>query len=173
MLDASIPCLLALAARACADAALMERGAGADAGPSAIAAEQVRASLRRAQPTARARGSLGGRPGHRAGGAGTLPVATLRPRCAPGRTPSKHLAARPYAMAYAHFRLAEAHLARRDGRADAAPAIEAALVLAESLGARRLLSEIHDLAGRARLSVRDHARLVPPYRSRAISGPSA
>lgn len=153
VLDTSIPYLLALAARACADAALMERGAGADAGPSTIAAEQVRASLRRAMrqralaeawagDLAIARAEL-----ERLGGDAATQVRSWKHAL-------KHLATRPYALAYAHFRLAEAHLARRDGRADAVPAIETALVLAESLGARRLQSEIHDLAGRARLSVR-------------------
>jgi DNA-binding CsgD family transcriptional regulator/tetratricopeptide (TPR) repeat protein len=152
LLDASIPQLLALAARACADVALMERAAGAGASLSAIAAEHVQASLRRAQrqralaeawtgDLAIARAEL-----ERSGGDPTNQARRWKDAL-------KQLSDRPYAQAYAQYRLAEAHLARRDGRADAAPLIETAMTLAGSLGARRLLAELLDLAGRARLSV--------------------
>jgi DNA-binding CsgD family transcriptional regulator len=60
---------------------------------------------------------------------------------------------RPYASAYALWRLAEARLARRDGRLEAATAIGQGLVLAEALGAVRLGNELRGLAQRARLSV--------------------
>jgi DNA-binding NarL/FixJ family response regulator len=60
---------------------------------------------------------------------------------------------RPYAAAYVQWRLAEARLARRDGRAAAAPAIQKGLALAELLGAARLVDELRDLAQRARLTV--------------------
>jgi DNA-binding CsgD family transcriptional regulator len=74
---------------------------------------------------------------------------------------------RPYAAAYALWRLAEARLARRDGRPDAATAIRQGLVLTEALGAARLGDELRSLAQRARLVVAAEAdaRVIVSLRS--------
>jgi DNA-binding CsgD family transcriptional regulator len=152
MLDASVPHLLALAARACAEVALQERAAGSATGFSRIATEQLAASLRRAQR----------RPVFAAAWAGDLAMAHAELERVAGdpadrarrwKAALEHLAERPYPAAYAYWRLAEAQLARREGRAAAMPSIEQGLARAASLGARRLSEELHGLARRARLTV--------------------
>ena len=154
--DASIPHLLVLGARACADMALQERAAGSAPGISRIAAEQVEASLgrvRRQRALATA-------------WAGDLAIARaelersgrdVAARERRWKTAVDLVTPRPYASAYALWRLAEARLARRDGRLEAATAIGQGLVLADALGAARLGDELRSLAQRARLSVATEA----------------
>ena len=152
LLDASIPILLALGARACADIALQERATGAEPAFSSIAAEQLEASLRRVRR----------QPALAAAWAGDLAVARaeleragrdLALRDRRWRAALDLVGQRPYLSAYASWRLAEARLARREGRAQAAPVIEQGLALADRLGAGRLATELRDLAHRARLSL--------------------
>jgi DNA-binding CsgD family transcriptional regulator len=64
---------------------------------------------------------------------------------------------RPYQAAYCGWRLAEAELGRRDGRDAAAAPLQAAMGMAESLGATPLLTELSALARRARLTVTSEA----------------
>src|SRR5207244_96306 len=64
-----------------------------------------------------------------------------------------HQLHRPYAEAYARWREAEARLAARGDRRDAARALRDALQTAEDLRAEPLVREIRALAGRARLSL--------------------
>ncbi len=153
MLDASMPHLLALGARACADVALAERAAGKEPSLSTFAERQLRASMRRAQ-------------GHGALGkvwAGDLAVARAeldRGGDADAATRVRHWTTavertgeRAYLRAYAQWRLAEALLARRAGRETASPTIEASLTIARELGAAPLLGELEGLVRRARLSI--------------------
>jgi ATP/maltotriose-dependent transcriptional regulator MalT len=65
---------------------------------------------------------------------------------------------RPYAVAYARWREAEARLAGRGNRALAAGALRAALDIAERLGAEPLAGAIRALAARARLSLEPEMR---------------
>ena len=65
---------------------------------------------------------------------------------------------RPYVVAYARWREAEARLAARGDRAMAARALRAALDIAERLGAEPLAGEISALAARARLSLEPEVR---------------
>jgi DNA-binding CsgD family transcriptional regulator len=152
MFDTSVPILLALGARACADIALQERAAGTDGSFSAIAAEQLERALQRIrrQPTlakawvgdmAMARAEL-----ERAG-------RDVSQRERRWRSVLEHVEERPYVAAYACWRLAEARLARREGRASAGQAIEQGLGLTDRIGAERLASELRGLAQRARLAV--------------------
>jgi len=69
----------------------------------------------------------------------------------------KRVAQRPYLAAYTGWRLAEAQLARRDGRDSAAPTIEAALAITDTLAATPLREELLSLARRARLHVTEEA----------------
>jgi DNA-binding CsgD family transcriptional regulator len=164
--DASIPHLLVLGARACADLALQERADGSAPGISRMAAEQVKASLARvrrqralatawAGDLALARAEL-----ERSG----QDVAARERRW---KVAVDLVTLRPYAAAYALWRLAEARLARRDGRPDAATAIRQGLVLTEALGAARLGDELRSLAQRARLVVAAEAdaRVIVSLRS--------
>ena len=57
----------------------------------------------------------------------------------------------PYVVAYARYRLAEALLSGREGRAEATAELRAARDLATGLGARPLIERIEGLATRARL----------------------
>jgi len=59
----------------------------------------------------------------------------------------------PYAAAYARWRLAEALLAGREGRAEAGSALRQAFEAATELGAGPLAAEIEALATRARLAL--------------------
>ena len=154
--DASIPHLLVLGARACADMALQERADGSAPGISQIAAEQVEASLARV----RRQRALA------AAWAGDLAIARAELERSGRDVAARErrwkvavdlVTSRPYASAYALWRLAEARLARRDGRLEAATAIGQGLVLAEALGAARLGDELRGLAQRARLSVATEA----------------
>ncbi len=156
LLDASVPVLLALGARACADIALQERAAGAEAAFSRTAAEQLETSLRRVRR----------QPALAKAWAGDMAVAraeleragqdlTLRERR--WKSALELVGERPNVAAYACWRLAEARLARREGRASAAPVIEQGLALADRLGAARLASELRSLAQRARLTVSSEA----------------
>ena len=65
---------------------------------------------------------------------------------------------RPYAVAYARWREAEARLAGRGNRALAAGALRVALDIAERLGAEPLAGAIKALAARARLSLEPKVR---------------
>jgi DNA-binding CsgD family transcriptional regulator len=152
LLDASIPVLLAMGARACADIALQERAAGAEAAFSRLASEQLEVSLRRVRR----------QPALAQAWAGDLAVARAELERAGHDIAARErrwtaaldlVAHRPHVAAYAHWRRAEARLARRDGRLQAAPDIERGLTLAEAVGARRLVEELRTLAMRARLSV--------------------
>ncbi len=153
MLDASVPHLLALGARACADAAMVERASSSEAGLSAMAEAQLQDALRRARKRralaevwaadlAIARAEL-----ERA--AGSDPATRVRQ----WKAAAGHVSARPYASCYVRWRLAEAHLSRRDGRDDAAPLIESALSDARALGAQVIADELIALARRARLAL--------------------
>jgi DNA-binding CsgD family transcriptional regulator len=152
ILDASIPLLLTLGARACADLALEERATGTGEAFSRVAGQQLEGSLDRV----RRRKALA------AAWAGDLAMTRAELDRAEGdassrvrrwRAAAEALGDRPYRCAYAHWRLAEALLARRDGREMAAAEIEAALALAEPLVARPLLAELRGLARRARMAV--------------------
>jgi DNA-binding CsgD family transcriptional regulator len=152
MLDASIPHLLSLGARACADAALAERAAGSDGGLSTLVAEQLRSQVRRV----RRRRALAD------AWAGDLAIVRAELERADGDAASRVrrwksalnlVSQRPYEVAYCGWRLAEAELGRRQGRDAAAPALQAAMAAAESLGATPLLRELNALARRARLTV--------------------
>jgi DNA-binding CsgD family transcriptional regulator len=158
MLDASIPVLLALGARAWADLALRERISGEEPGLSALARAQLEESLGRAA----ARKALAD--------AWAADLALARAELARGedfpvaerverwRTAHTALAGRPYPHAYAGWRLAESLLARRDGRDAAAPLLAQALEVATVLGAGPLLAELTGLARRARLDLAPDAR---------------
>ena len=156
ILDASIPQLLTLGARACADLTLEERAAGTTNGFAALAGKQVRAALDRV----RRRKALA------TAWAGDLATARAELERAEGdaasrvrrwRTAVANVAGRPYASAYADWRLAEAELARRGGREAAAPVIERALGVVTTLGARPLEEELRSLARRARLAITTEA----------------
>ena len=67
---------------------------------------------------------------------------------------------RPYATAYAQWRLAEAILAEGGARADAQAALAAAHAVALRLRARPLAAELEALARRARLSLETGAEPV-------------
>ncbi len=152
VLDASIPCLLALGARACADIALRERASGEAGGFASLAAGQVGDSLARVR---RQRALATAWAGDLAIARAELTRAEtdLAERQRRWRTALDLVRSRPYAAAYAAWRLAEATLARRDGRVDAVPVIEQGLQLARDLGAARLTAEVLELAQRARLTV--------------------
>jgi ATP/maltotriose-dependent transcriptional regulator MalT len=166
MLDASRPHLLALGARACADAALAERAAGQDAGVSSLARGQVEDSLARAEvqgalaevwsaDLALARAEL-----TRGGDAAA--------RVAGWRLARERLEGRPYPWAYAGWRLAEALLAQRDGRDDAAAALASAQEAAERLGAAPLVAECTGLARRARLDLAGPSAAEPDGREAEV-----
>ena len=79
-------------------------------------------------------------------------VPTPRPACAAGRPRSSASGERPYLRAYAQWRLAEAQLARRDGRDAAAPDHRGRHGhRRDRCGAAPLLGELTGLAHRARL----------------------
>ncbi|MEX1344257.1 MAG: AAA family ATPase [Candidatus Limnocylindrales bacterium] len=152
IVDASIPQLLALGARAASDLALQERAAGTAEGFAALVDQQLRAALDRV----RRRKALA------EVWAGDLAIARAELERAQGgpasrarrwRAAAEGVAGRAYTSAYVGWRLAEAELADRDGRAAAAPIIEHALGIAASLGARPLREELQSLARRARLAV--------------------
>jgi DNA-binding CsgD family transcriptional regulator len=64
----------------------------------------------------------------------------------------------PYPSAYARMREAEARLAKRSGRPEAAQALAEAAEVARAMGARPFLAEIEALAARARITLaRDRA----------------
>jgi DNA-binding CsgD family transcriptional regulator len=69
---------------------------------------------------------------------------------------------RPYDLAYCRYREAEALLAARAPRADAAAALGEALALANEIGAEPLAGAIADLARMARLDVSSAPALEPP-----------
>jgi DNA-binding CsgD family transcriptional regulator/tetratricopeptide (TPR) repeat protein len=153
MLDASLPYLLALGARACADAALEERAAGSEPGFSAMAEIQlqnaiVRARKRKALAEVWA-GDLAMARAELERGTSAEPKARVRG----WRTAVERLSGRPYSAAYARWRLAEAQLSMRDGRDAATPNVEAAMTAAATLGAEPLGEELRGLARRARLSL--------------------
>ena len=152
MPDGSLPRLLSLAARASAELAVVERASGSNAPISRIAAERVRAGLRRIQR----RGVLAdawradlrtataelerGQPGS---GVKQIQRWTAAVAAAQGY--------RPYPEAYARMRLAESLLGQRRLRPEAVAELGRAMVLAELLGAQPILDELERLAGRAGL----------------------
>jgi DNA-binding NarL/FixJ family response regulator len=153
ILDASVPHLLALGARAVADVAIAERAGGQEPGLSALARGQLETALRRAEKRAAladvwaadlalARAEL-------ARGEGAEAVRRVKR----WKSAAALLEDRPYVAAYAAWRLAEALLAQRDGRQAAAPLIEAAIARTDALGAGLLGGELRALARRARLEV--------------------
>ena len=150
-LDASLPQLLSQAARAAADLALQER-AGLVAAPiSEQATERVRAGMRRARR----------RPGLALAWATDLAITSAelaRAEQSAGtrgvnrwRVAAEAAAERPYAEAYARWRLASALLGDRRRSGEAAAEIERASELADAIGAARLSSAIGTLADRAGL----------------------
>jgi DNA-binding CsgD family transcriptional regulator len=152
ILDASIPLLLTLGARACADLALEERAAGVVDAFSHVAVQQLEVSLGRV----RRRRALA------AAWAGDLAMTRAELTRVEGdaasrvrhwRSAADGLTHRPYRHAYARWRLAEALLARRDDREMAALEIGAALAQAEPLDAQPLLAELRGLVRRARMVV--------------------
>ena len=153
MLDASIPNLLALGARACADVSLQERAAGGEPGLSALAEAQLLEAMARVQgqralaevwagELAIMRAELA-----RAGDAGATA------RTALWRDALTRVRSSPYASAYVGWRLSESLLAERSGREAAAPVLVDALDIASSLDAKPLAGELSELARRARLEV--------------------
>lgn len=72
---------------------------------------------------------------------------------------------RPYAVAYARWREAEARLAARGDRGLATTALRAALDTARRLGAEPLSREVTALAARARLALEPEEREAPPVES--------
>jgi len=151
LLDASVPWLLALGARAYADVAIEERSTGEAPGLSTVARSRLDATLSRA----RRRKALADV------WAGALAVARAeleradtpeaKRRARRWRTAAELVSDRPYIAAYARWRLAETLLASRDGREAAARELDSALATARTLGATMLNGAIEDLARRARL----------------------
>ncbi len=149
ILDASVPHLLALGARACADLALAVRAAGEEPGMAQLARARVEASIGRAE----ARGALAEVWG--------AELALARAELARGDDPGTRVAAwqtacarvtdEPYSAAYAGWRLAEALLARGEARKVAAEPLLRSLETATSLGAAPLAAELTALARRVRL----------------------
>ncbi len=148
-LDASLPQLLTYAARAGADLALVERSEGGPAALSRLALERVQTALERVRR----------RPGLSASWAPELALARAelaRAEHGPGRRAvtrwqraAAATAGRPYAEAYARWRLASALLGDQRRTDEAASEIEQALRLAEGLGAARLREAIVELGNRA------------------------
>ncbi len=147
-LDASIPHLLALAARLGADLALLERSGSVEAMASGMALERVRDGIRRARrkpglaaawiaDLAVANGELA-RAEHGAG-----PRAIRRWTAAVAATHG-----RPYLEAYARWRLAGALFGDPRRAAEAALELEHARTLSSSLRAARLVAAI-DALGRS------------------------
>ena len=153
MLDSSVPYLLALGARACADASRAERAAGEEAGLSALARSQVEDWIARAE----ARGSLAD--------VWAADIALAKAELTRGgdregrldrwQEAHERLADRPYQQAYAGWRLAESLIASRDRRDEARSVLLSAVRAAEALGATMLADECHGLARRARLDISD------------------
>jgi DNA-binding CsgD family transcriptional regulator len=152
ILDASVPLLLALGARACADLALEERATGVVDAFSHVAMQQLELSLGRV----RRRRALA------AAWAGDLAMTRAELARVEGdaassvrywRSAADSLSQQPYRRAYARRRLGEALLARRDGRETAALEITAALALVEPLEARPIMGELQGLARRARMAI--------------------
>jgi DNA-binding CsgD family transcriptional regulator len=149
--DASLPQMLSLAARAGADLALVERAEGAAGGASVMALERVRLAIDRARR----------RPGPAASWTPELALAKAELARAEHGPGSRSVAAwkraaeaareRPYVEAYARWRLATALLADRRRADEAEAEIERATALAEELGARRLFDAIGALARHAGL----------------------
>ncbi len=77
---------------------------------------------------------------------------------------------RPYVVAYARWREAEAHLAGRGSRDHAAAALRSSLETAERLGAAPLAREVKALAARARISLDVAAGRVDSAGARRRSG---
>lgn len=151
-LDASLPQLLSLAARAAADLALLEKAGSIEAAASQVALERVRSALRRAKR----------RPGLADSWAVDLALTNAElARAEHGPAPRAvkrwHAAAsiasqRPYVEAYARWRLASALLGDRRRGDEATAELERAHAVARSIGAERLGSAINDLASRAGLA---------------------
>lgn len=148
-LDASLPQLLTLAARAGADLALVERAEGTSAGASSMAADRVRSAIERAR---RRRGLATSW----APDLATARADLARAEHGTGRQTIKAWASavaaaggRPYLEAYARWRLASALLADRRRTDEAAAQIDAASTLARGLEAQPLLDAISLLADRA------------------------
>ena len=168
-LDASLPQLLTLAARAGADLALIERAEGVEAAASTLAVERVRSALERIRR----------RPGLTASWAPELALAQAelaRAEHGPGRRAvarwrkaAEAAEGRPYVEAYARWRLASALLGDRRRTEEAGSEIEQALALTETLGASRLGDAIRELASRAGLgrdvSARVSERAVRAHRA--------
>ncbi len=153
MLDASIPYLLVLGARAWADVALTERAGGGEPGLAQLAETQLRSAMRRAEKRRALADAWAGdlavvRAELERGRGSDVAARVRRWKAAVERVPQ-----RPYLQAYARWRLAETTLARREGRGGAAELITAALATASSLGAEPLRQELIGLAQRARLAV--------------------
>ena len=73
----------------------------------------------------------------------------------------------PYTTAYARWRLAEAQLAGREGRAEAAAELRLAFAAATGLAASPLVAEITSLATRARVDLEPAMTDAPPKEMRA------
>ena len=150
-LDASLPQLLSLAARAGADLALIERAEGAPAAASAMATDRVRTAIEQARR----------RPGLAASWAPDLALAEAELDRAEHGSDARTVEAwrqavaagqgRPYLEAYARWRLASALLADRRRTDEAAAEVEQASSLAGTLGAQPLLDGVRLLAERAGL----------------------
>ena len=150
-LDASLPQLLAVAARVSADLALHERAGSIEAMAARASAERVRSAIRRTQR----------RPGLAASWALDLALAKAelaRAEHGQGRRAVdrwRHAATaakgRPYVEAYARWRLAAALLGDRRRTDEASLEIERASASAAKLRARPLGDAIEQLARRAGL----------------------
>ena len=162
MLDASIPHLLALGARAWADVALAERAGGVEDGLAERAETQLLSSLRRAEKRRALAHAWAGdlaivRAELERGHAADVATRVRRWATAVERTRD-----RPSMQAYARWRLAEATLARRSQRDTAAETIAAALATTRSLGALPLQQELLALAQRARIPLAEDGRAAEP-----------
>ena len=164
--DPALAALLALAVRGDADVATRARAHRDEAAATAALDE---ASARLATLKAWARDRATSAPGVAARFAGSVALATAElARCRDGGGPEAwravattlDAAARPVEAAYARFREAEAGLAVRGPRTDAADALRAAHATAIRVGATPLVSEIATLARLARIEL-DVAAAAP------------
>jgi DNA-binding NarL/FixJ family response regulator len=153
--DASLPRRLALRARAIADVRILDRLAGRATGEDAGSAEAVAAEIRRMERhrgiSRAARAELACARAELARGVRMRPSAEARAWERAVTVAAQEQ--RPYAEAYARWRLAEAALAAHADRARATAEMARGMALAAALGASSLRRELELLARRARLTV--------------------
>ena len=150
MPDASLPRLTALAARACADLALWERAGGLAAPIGPVMRAHVHQSLAR---IGRVKPLVAGWPHELAAARADLARAegasTTRQVAAWRAAVAAAAGRRPYAEAYARWRLAEALLAQRRDRHAAEPELRIGSEVARRLGVDPLFDALVQLASQA------------------------